>query len=306
MTTVRVPGKIMLSGEYAVLFGAEAVLVPAPRHLILREIDSPPSGDRTPVLDIALTHPIPEVEAHERKHPLAAVELDRSEFVATRADGSSGKLGIGGSAAEAVAGIALRMTRAGLDPWADRRGLFDLADGAHRRAQGGVGSGADVAACSFEQPIRYRRTEDTTAVDPIIPVDDGEIPLALLWTGFPANTRELIRPFHTWAHRSDSASLRDELRQVADDLASAWFQVPPPELFTRLDAFVAVMERVMDEAGVPWRLPLHHEVERWARSHGGRAKPTGAGGGDLVLLIGDLPLHERSELVLPLNQSSTL
>ena len=52
------------------------------------------------------------------------------------------------------------------------------------------------------------------------------------------------------------------------------------------------MEECAKLARLPWRISEHEELEEWALEHGGRAKPTGAGGGDLVLLVGDLPLKE--------------
>lgn len=64
------------------------------------------------------------------------------------------------------------------------------------------------------------------------------------------------------------------------------------------DEFVSRMAEIATAAKLPWRLGVHEELDEWAREHGGRAKPTGAGGGDLVLLVGDLPLDELKEMLL--------
>ena len=52
------------------------------------------------------------------------------------------------------------------------------------------------------------------------------------------------------------------------------------------------MQQIAEIAKMPYKLPIHHEVEEWARSNGGFAKPTGAGGGDMIMLVGDLPYDE--------------
>jgi mevalonate kinase len=49
-----------------------------------------------------------------------------------------------------------------------------------------------------------------------------------------------------------------------------------------------------------YMLPVHARYEEWARRHGGRAKPTGAGGGDMILLVGELPLAQLNVDVMKL------
>lgn len=302
MNSVRIPGKVMLSGEYIVLFGGSAVLVPAPRTLTVSEAATPTPDTVNPVVREALAEPIAEIVEAEKELPDLHVAVDRGEFYATTPAGSAAKLGLGGSAAEAVGVVSLRLIRAGIDPIENPRLVFDVADRAHRRAQGGVGSGADVAACAYRRPIRFRRSNDEVEIEPIARPAHSDIPqLALAWTGVPADTRRLVKPFLEWAATGKHAAIRlGNLDLTAGLLATAWFAAGRRLLNTLLDEFDKALAELMQSAELDWRLPVHDELAAWARAHGGRAKPTGAGGGDLALLVGPLPLAERPELIIPL------
>lgn len=292
---MRIPGKVMLSGEYAVLYGATAVLMPVPRYLTVTEALSS-SGRQSPVLEQALGEPIESIAAWEAKYPLTAVEVDRSEFYVER-DEVLIKLGLGSSAAEAVGIIALRLERAGVS-WQDNRELVaTLAERAHRRAQGGIGSGADVAAVAYGCPIRFSRSEDEISIAKIdMEAEPLTSPLALLHSGTAADTRVLVHLFEDWVCLGDRQKVAlDQLVGLQNELASLWFGSDAETLIERLAQFDLCMSKVTGEAKLPWKTAVHHDIEQWAMMHGGAAKPTGAGGGDLVLTIGDLPLDERSE-----------
>ncbi|MCB2198979.1 hypothetical protein KQI63_06205 [bacterium] len=295
LNSVRIPGKVMLSGEYAVLYGATAVLMPVPRFLTISE-SLGPSTNPSPVLEHALREPIEPIAVWEEKYPLRSVEVDRSDFYIEQ-DGRLIKLGIGSSAAEAVGVIALRLERAGV-AWQDNRELVaTLAERAHRRAQGGIGSGADVAAVAYGCPIRFNRSNDTITVDPIdTATSPVSLPLALLHSGTAANTRVLVRLFEGWACLGDRQKHQlEQLVALSDELAPFWFGGDSGVLLDMLTRFDETMSRLTDEATLPWKTTVHRDIETWAKKNGGAAKPTGAGGGDLVLTVGNLPLSERSE-----------
>jgi phosphomevalonate kinase len=74
-----------------------------------------------------------------------AVDIDTSDFF--RADGS--KRGFGSSAAVAVGLVAALLRAGGLEDRSLEEAIFPVALAAHRRAQGGRGSGYDVAASRF-------------------------------------------------------------------------------------------------------------------------------------------------------------
>lgn len=304
MDTVRIPGKVMLSGEYAVLDGATAVLLPVPRWLQAKRVLAAPPEGYSPVVAAARELAVPALAGHEAGAGVPHLEFEGSGLVERGADGQEAKLGLGMSAAEAVAVIALRYECAGL-PWLSNwRDVARLAMAAHRSAQQGIGSGADIAACAYGRPLYYRLQGEGFLVEDIpAPAAGSRIALHLAWTGQPANTREQVHRYLAWqeARGGEGGELKLRLIKASNELARCWFSAGPEELYPAIDEHAAAIDEVAAAAGLSYRLPVHARLAAWAQRHGGRAKPTGAGGGDMVLLIGDLPLEQLGKMrIIPL------
>jgi mevalonate kinase len=304
--TLKIPGKAMLSGEFAVLFGGTAIMMPVPRYLKISEIDIVPDRPYTPVIQLALRHPIPEIADYEKQHGRSHVVIDAGDFLTNNSGGLPLKLGLGLSAAESTAITAFRFEKAGKAWNQNKADIFAHAYKIHSLAQQGLGSGADVACCAYAQPLRYKLIKGK----PCYEVFDRSkivysVPMALAWTGQSSNTRELIARFSSWALQKDEKvrKLLDDLVASSDKLADTWFIAANVEFYKVLDEFTEIMDECARQAEISFRLPIHDELDKWARLHGGRAKPTGAGGGDMVLLIGDLPFDKLERLVIPLNTS---
>jgi phosphomevalonate kinase len=292
MKTIQIPGKVMLSGEYAVLYGGTAVMAPVPRYLNLTVSEDDNQGACSPIIEEALKYPIPELADYESANGKPTVAIDSSEFFDADAEGKIIKLGLGLSSAEAVGMIALRFERAGFEWIKNRRLIWEYADNVHRHVQRGLGSGADVAACAFGEPIKFCRKGDKAHVEPIT-MDQKyhKIPLRLIWTGMAADTRHMITRFADWLGRGGMAAenLLEKLIKSSHKLADSWFAEPADILFENLDIYTSIMTEIAGQADIQYSLPIHNEIALWAKHHGGRAKPTGAGGGDMILLVGDLP-----------------
>ncbi len=288
--SVRVPGKVLLCGEYAVLRGGTAVLAPVSRALTVAEARTGTEAQAlSPVVREALAEPLPFSEPS----PPLRVTVDRGAFFHAAGGGPPVKLGLGSSAAEAVGVIALRFQRAGRHRRSSRREVFRHALAAHRRAQGGRGSGADVAACAFGTWIRYRPRDPEPEVVPIPAASRPPLPLSLLWTGRPADTRQAIDRFETW-ERSGGRAVREKVERLvrlADRTAGLWSRrdVRPEDLTAALRDYAAAVDEIAREAGFPYLTPEIRRLDEEARAAGGLAKPTGAGGGDLALLVRPAP-----------------
>ena len=127
----RAPGKLVLSGAYAVLEGATAIVAAVDRHALA-------DGGRPADFVTA------EVgQAVARGHLAAAPWFDASALREPLADGGSRKLGLGSSAAILVASLATQCREEPLG-----QAIFGPALRCHRAAQAG-GSGIDVAAACF-------------------------------------------------------------------------------------------------------------------------------------------------------------
>jgi len=265
---VRAPGKAILSGEYAVLHGAPAVAVAVDRDVIAREGAPEHSGD-SPFVRAAKT-----VAAKNGGATLGDVHVDSSALYEAGV-----KLGLGSSAAvtTAVVGLALAKAERTLEP----RAVFAIADAAHAEGQGTRGSGVDVACSVYGGAIRFVRKNgdvDVRSVD----LPDG-VRLTFIWAGVPASTAELIGRVKALAESSPSrheAAIRS-LVSHAHAFSSAVTANDPDGLIRAADAYGQAMAALGDAAGCEIVTRPHTQLAALARRHGGAAKPSGAGGGDL-------------------------
>jgi phosphomevalonate kinase len=270
----RAPGKVVLSGAYAVLEGAPALVAAVDRYVIAdarREADF-----ITP-------------EVREALHSRGATRAPWFDARGLR-DESDRKLGLGSSAAILVASLAA--LELGAEPMLDdaalARRVFDAALCAHRIAQGG-GSGIDVAASAFGGILRFQ-----------LPSEGGVLPTTAQF--------ELPKPLaiRVWASASSAATnvmlsgvaaLRkarpDEYRAVIDELCVAAEAAVQARTAT---SYVAACRRQLNglaELGrlgqVPIVTPEVAELDRAAHAAGAAVLPSGAGGGDVVLIVGEEP-----------------
>lgn len=268
MTRARAPGKVVISGAYAVLAGAPAIVSAVSRYV---------SAD---------TARAPEFVTDEVQAALAPTErapwFDASQL---RADGR--KLGLGSSAAILVASLfALEQEREpGLDAEQRLLRVLELAQAAHRKAQGG-GSGVDVAASTRGGTLVYQLGPRGASYRAV------QIPAGLsleIWTcPTSASTRELLAAVAETAQRTPDAYASAMGAQVlaAHDAALA-IQRQEPRAFVRaLRAQTRALSRLGQAASVPIVTPELAELAPLAEREGGALLPAGAGGGDIALFVG--------------------
>jgi phosphomevalonate kinase len=263
---VRAPGKAFLSGEYAVLHGAPAVVVAVNRYVRARLHEGP-----VPVLSPFLTELLRRRPAPPETYPVA----DSSALDAP--DG--GKLGLGSSAAVTVAAAGTLLAREGRalhDPHV-RDELVRLCVASHRAAQGGRGSGGDVAASVHGGVVRVKLHGAEVEVTPAA-VPDG-FTLQLFRLGGSVSTPDMLRRVEALAASEGArhAALMEALIRAAEDFASDPIESLRAQL-RRLTALgVAAGVAMVPRAG--WALAAAAEAV------GGAAKPSGAGGGDLAVAL---------------------
>lgn len=261
MSVVRAPGKAILSGEYAVLHGAPAIAVAVDRYVAVTAADE--MAEPSPFVAAALRH---------AGAPDAKVSVDSR---ALYEEGT--KLGLGSSAAvtAAVVGWVKR------DALRDKDALFAIADAAHGEAQGTRGSGIDVACSVYGGTIRFVRKNaavDVREVD----LPDG-VRVTFIWAGQPASTPELLGRVKALAEAQPSRheAAIGRLVSHAHAFATAVNANDPDGLVRAADAYGQAMAALGDAAGCEIVTRPHTQLAALARRHGGAAKPSGAGGGDL-------------------------
>ncbi len=307
--TLSAPGKLFLAGEYAVLWGGEArVMGVEPRaHAMVR----PRADRRVEVLlegaKLAGDATPAGVRWHSAVTPpfhFVAVAID----LALRVSGTEGpgfqmafepsplvggqKLGLGSSARASL--LAVEAVRAALGAKWDSLKLALLA---HADAQGGKGSGGDVAASFAGGVVRYRRFD----VAPLLAASARGGLVAALEQSAPVELARLGEPVFPclFAFSGEAASttgLVKEVERRLDEEARRRF-------VERSDAHGLTLENGLlrrDFEGVRagcgelqallWELEVTRNdaltrILNLARTFGCTGKQSGAGGGDGAILF---------------------
>ncbi len=280
----RAPGKVVISGAYAVLEGAPAIVSAVSRYVL---------ADASRRSDL-LT---PEVHAAIGDRP--APWFDAS---ALREAGK--KLGLGSSAAILVASLgALELAaRAPIDDAELVAAVLSRALSAHATAQAG-GSGIDVAASAHGGTLICQRKGE------LLEVRRADLPGALcveVWAaGQPASTPELRRRVSLLAER-DPFSYRlimDAQASASERAAEALAQGDGAGLITALADQRDALGRLGSAAGAPIVTAEVAELDAQARKEGATVLPAGAGGGDVALFVGSAaPSAALRALALELGQ----
>lgn len=268
MTRARAPGKVVLSGAYAVLSGAPAVVSAVSRYVTA-------DTDRAASL---LTDEVQAALAADERAPWFDAEQLRER---------DRKLGLGSSAAILVASLfALERARHPSAPVSElRQRVLERALDAHRRAQGG-GSGVDVASSTFGGSLVYQLTDAAPRITPVtLP---AELAFEIWVCPSSASTRELIARVEGLRGR-DPASHARYLGAQADAARVAASSVESGDAERLLGALRAQHDALLGlgrASGAPIVTPELEELDPHARREGGVLLPAGAGGGDIALFVG--------------------
>ncbi len=261
LVRARAPGKLLLSGAYAVLDGTPAIVCAVDRYAHAFE-------------GIAIGEAPAEVRALERPCAIDVRELAQGGM----------KLGLGSSAAALVAAMALRAAERGEDPTSVsvRRTIFVGAREVHARVQGG-GSGVDVAASTFGGVLRY--VSDALAEPVELP---PEIRIVAFFSGTSARTSELRGRVEALRDR-DPSTYRARMTLLAE-IAGAASRAVQERDATRFVAAIgdslAALVALGSAADAPIVLPAFAELGATAAVERAAFIPSGAGGGDIGVFVG--------------------
>jgi phosphomevalonate kinase len=285
MVRASAPGKLFLTGEWAVLRGAPALVAAVDRRATVTiepgtdgvVVESLAEGRADRLDPAAAETPLPGGDAgavlaaiRQRREPersLRVIVDSRPFLIGER------KLGLGRSAATLVAASAA------LAPAASPADLLARGLEANALFQAGQGSGADVAAAVHGGLIEARRETGGLAVHA------RELPAGLHlvagWTGTSAHTTPLLVRF---AAAPTPAALAD-LAAVATTAAEAVARGDAATLLDAVDRSAALLVRLGNELDLPLVTPALSTLVRAAQRAGAAAKPSGAGGGDCGIAL---------------------
>jgi phosphomevalonate kinase len=330
LARVRAPGKLMWLGEYAVLDGALAVVQAVDRCVdltfqpggedlgitsnlwdgrwVVQDADgqvltTPPEPPQRLVCAVFQTL-LDATTGSDHLWQNGTLHIDSSEL-----DGGPRlKLGIGSSGAVA-AGLTVALCAVLQDRSAER--LLQLALRAHATFQGQTGSGADVVASFWGGLCRVGGGRPPGQIVP------GFFPPSLVvWTGQEADTRQMVRAWRQWQiqHPSDSQWLVQHWSDVARRGEFALRADDRPGFLDAIQRYADLEVTCTRRSGVPIISTPVAAVLDIFRQRGWVAKPSGAGGGDVVIGFGADPTQTDALLrgfedagfeVLPLKTAST-
>lgn len=247
---VLAPGKLFVLGEYAVTDGGPALVAAVDRgvrcQVSLGDALQTPGDNRFAKAALLAVNAPPRCYSFSDWNPAQL----------------SGKGGFGGSAAACVA-AAVAGTLAAGDPV--NAALCALAVQVHQQVQGS-GSGMDVRA-SFHGGLRRYHDQN------VGPALEGH-PFIAVYSGSSAKTGPRVQRYKAWPGReafvTDSAALLN------------LFGTEPCRAMSQAYILLRTMARL---AGLAYDTPALSRIAALAETHGGAAKPSGAGGGDVAIAL---------------------
>ncbi len=265
-TRCAAPGKLLLSGAYAVLEGAPAIVCAVNRFAYAHDGEGEPTAEAR----AALANP-PAVDARELS-----------------SDGK--KLGLGSSAAALVASLSLRAAERGDDIESEvvREKIFEEARTAHARVQSG-GSGVDIAASTFGGVLRYTLSaphavdREHVTLPPVV--------IAAFFSGTSVRTSDLrakvdaLRVRDAAKYFSCFAALGEAARAGSDAVRTNDARAFIAALALAAPA-LASLGNAADAPIFPSRWSSLCDV---ARAESAAFVPSGAGGGDTFVFVGTEP-----------------
>ncbi len=312
---VIAPGKMILVGEYAVLYGSPALVSAVNRNARVC-LDSKPgsgicvnapevqlndfrgllknqklvdaSGEALPrslkVVAAVLQHFAEELEPKLEQKCLH-ITIDTSGFVQNE---NGFKLGLGSSAAVTVALMRAVMAYLGKEGVeVSPQALFERAHQLHQKMQGGVGSGLDIAASVFGGLVAFGETEADALVVPEKLEALSWPAMAPVFVGVSASTPDLVMKVNTWRDREPSAfrELIDAMRKEAASVIVASRSGDLREVRKGCSSYCELMARLGTLSGADIISEAHRALCDASARKGFDYKPSGAGGGDLGLIL---------------------
>lgn len=269
----RAPGKLVLSGAYAVLDGAPAIVSAVNRYVV---------ADAMRLTSLVTA----EVAAALEHFPETAAPW----FDASALRARDQKLGLGSSAAIVVASLAaIEVSARGLMSDIElQRAVLSPALDAHRRAQGG-GSGVDVACAVIGGTSMMTVSRQGLRCVPVgLP---KQLHVSAWFSGRSASTRSLLERVHRFRTRrpSEAQRLLGAQAAAAEAAARALTAHSPRDFLLAAARQSECLDALGAGADAPIVTRKTRQLDKLARKEGGVVLPAGAGGGDIATFFGIAP-----------------
>ena len=279
--TATAPGSLMLMGEHAVLRGQPALVCAINKRM---KVGLTPREDRKVRLHSALGDhetTLDDMAPNESfRFVLGAIRASREGIgqgfdLEIRSE-MSHQMGLGTSAAVTVATLAALEAARG--ERVDRARLVEAGVKIIRKAQGGVGSGADVAASAHGGCLRFYAENREAVALPVAPK------LTVLYSGSKMPTPEVIAVVES--NRAKQPEIYDMIDELIGEAVNRAFAAAAREDWEAVGELMNVNQGLMDALGVnnAKLSELAYELREDPNVLG--SKISGSGLGDCVVGLG--------------------
>lgn len=266
--TASAPGKLVLLGEHAVVYGYPCISVALGGRIYVRSIQSSENKDQYQVPKYTNNSLIKFIVAQFKKR----FKINKKVTVVTNSTFTD-QLGLGSSAATIVAVTASLIKLFSISQTKNEFLLFCLE--INRKYQG-IGSGVDIATAVFGGIIYYQIDKDIE----FLPI--GEIKLIVGYTGVKVSTSEILHDFRI--NYLKKKKQYDEIFTQISQLSIAAKKFLKTHDYKNVGSLMNENHKLLQKLGVS--TPKLDELVFSAISAGAwGAKLSGAGKGDCMLAI---------------------
>jgi phosphomevalonate kinase len=315
---IRVPGKLILLGEYAVLEGADALVASVDRYVI---VDISENRDnicqifsdltKVPLIFSLRKNGTCHLDENQSVQTISAMrfifamidgicrhiyklgfpiypfalKVDSSQFYY---EDKQVKLGLGSSAALTVA-LTVAITKyLGIDNklFLNKYDLFRFAHDVHFSAQGKRGSGIDIAASVYGGINKFNiKSSDQVKFAELI----SSVPLLknlhllTIWSGIPVSTQRLLSEVEKYRkqHRLEYKKLMMRLTTLSNSGCALYGQKMTTDFLDIVSDYYEVLKTLSIKSKIRIISDIHQKIAKIVNGSGGVYKPSGAGGGDI-------------------------
>lgn len=319
---VKVPGKLILIGEYAVLEGADALVASVNRYV---ESDISVSGSDICEISSNLTS-IPLKFTIDSNGNCIPVQNQSAELLSTmnfaleilnevcskilqlgftiypflvKIDTSQfysgiNKLGLGSSSALTIALLVSIVNCLGIEKeiFTEKYDIYRIACETHFNAQGNKGSGIDIAAGVFGGINVYnmnmlgdKQYSNEVSIESIL----SGLHILPIWSGVSASTRRLLSQVGKFraGHRKEYEEIMSRLSTLSSSGCMTFAENNLPDFLDIIADYYKVLMEFSMRSQIPIISDIHQKIARIVYGYGGIYKPSGAGGGDIGIALSD-------------------
>ena len=322
MITAKAPGKMILVGEYAVLHSGKALvsamdcyasvtLSATDTHLF--EISAPSLSIKSIPFYILSNGQLEFVNINDdnilkklhffrivfeeinkivlskgNQFQPIKIEIDTDDFYSANREN---KYGFGSSAAMTVAFIQALLKSVNLLGDYNKHDFFQLAFRIHRKAQGNLGSGIDVAASIYGNVLTYQLKEEKGVLtgygQPVECWDD--LFVVPIWVGHSTSTRKMVRSVDALKESSPRIfnQIMNALIQCSENGCESYMQKDKTAFYEAIREFNKILSYLGKQSNTPIISDVHRKLIDLISDSDVVYKPSGAGGGDIGVAFCD-------------------